>query len=619
MRRKPTWLTPCAWCPELRCSKGQLGSATSLFVRGGNSDANKVTFDGVTAEDIGGRFDYGNVSTGGITSMEVYRGPNSAIYGSDAAAGVVDFASPRGTTSTPSLFYAGDLGNFHTYRNEVQLAGARNKLDYYGTFSRLDTSNSIPMDKYHIANSAANLGWQPTAATQIRGTGRYSVSATGLPGPYQFYWLANDGKESDQDLYVGTTVENQTTASWHNLARYGLTRKREQSEQWYPAGILTTTYIPPAFGFPGYTTQNYYGLPVVTHGANGYSVSGQALMNYSTDNFAVYPNQLFLVSNRDQLFAQSDYRFSPHIVGLVGFRYENERGSEQLAAYGIDQSLERNNYDYTAQLQGDFRNRFFYTLGGSLLHNELYGTETNPRIGLAYYAVRPGAGVFHGTKLKFNFAKGVKEPTLTEQFGSLYTFLEKVPGGPEAIANFHIAPIGAERTRTYDGGVEQNLFAQRVLIRITYFHNEYGNQIESVGSGVIPQLLPNLTPEEQKQLETLLQFAGPLNLNSLDYSAQGFESEVEYSIGRKLYLRGGYTYLDAKVQQSFSSSALYPTYNTGLSTGPVPSFSTIPIGAYSPLVGRASLPPSSPHGLCRSKLCQRQVERAGHRSLYQSQ
>ena len=134
--------------------------------------------------------------------------------------------------------------------------------------------------------------------------------------------------------------------------------------------------------------------------------------------------------------------------------------------------------------------------------------------------------------------------------------------------------------------MEQNLFSQHVLFRVTYFHNEYGNQIESVSPGVVPELLPGLTPEEKQQLQALLQNTySSLTVNSLDYRAQGIESQIEYSIGRMIFLRGGYTYLDAVVQKSFTSSALYPTYNTGLSTGPVPDFSTIPIGATSPLQG----------------------------------
>ena len=85
-------------------SYGQYGSATSIFVRGGNSDANKVLIDGVPGEDIGGVFDLGAVSTTGIDSVEVFRGPNSVLYGSDAAAGLFSITTPRGTTPTPSFF-----------------------------------------------------------------------------------------------------------------------------------------------------------------------------------------------------------------------------------------------------------------------------------------------------------------------------------------------------------------------------------------------------------------------------------------------------------------------------------------------------------------------------------
>ena len=65
-------------------------------------------------------------------------------------------------------------------------------------------------------------------------------------------------------------------------------------------------------------------------------------------------------------------------------------------------------------------------------------------------------------------------------------------------------------------------------------------------------------------------------MNSQAFRAQGVEVATEYKIGNGLFARGGYTYLDAVVQRSFSSESL-PSYN--------PSFPTIPIGAFSPLVG----------------------------------
>src|SRR6202044_1658942 len=121
----------------------------SLFVRGGNSTANKVLIDGIPAEDVGGVFDYGTVSSTGVAGFELYRGPNSALYGTDAGAAVISLNTPRGTSLRPVLNYSGDGGNFSTWRNEAALSGAWRKLDYYAAFSRFDSSNALQRDRYH--------------------------------------------------------------------------------------------------------------------------------------------------------------------------------------------------------------------------------------------------------------------------------------------------------------------------------------------------------------------------------------------------------------------------------------------------------------------------------------
>jgi iron complex outermembrane receptor protein/vitamin B12 transporter len=139
---------------------GQMGGQSSLFVRGGDSDSNKILVDGVSGGDLGGRFDFGPLSTTAVESAEVYRGPNSSLYGADAASGVVSLTTPHGTTSFPSLLFHGDAGNLNTSREELEVAGAQNKLDYLGAFSWLQTGNDLPNDEYHVATTAANLGWQ---------------------------------------------------------------------------------------------------------------------------------------------------------------------------------------------------------------------------------------------------------------------------------------------------------------------------------------------------------------------------------------------------------------------------------------------------------------------------
>jgi vitamin B12 transporter len=545
---------------------GQMGAVTSLFVRGGDSTSNKVLADGVDAGDLGGGFDFGSLSTTAVEKAEVYRGPDSNLYGADAASGVVSLTTPRGTTSFPSLLFHGDVGNLYTSREEMEVAGAYNKLDYLGAFSWLQTSNDLPFDEYHVATTAGNVGWQPSASTQIRATLHYGVDATGVPNTWDFYHVSDSATQKDQDLFFSGSADNQTTVDFHQSVRYGMTRKREQYHLWSQSG--SGTFDP--YG-------DSFGNPVTITGANGYSVSGQALLDFAE----TYPEENQIVSNRDQISYQGDYRFTPHLIATAGFHYEDERGAAPGSTYLTP--VERSNYDYLATVHGDFKSRFFYTLGGSLERYSLFGTQTSPRAGLSYYVLRPRNGIFSGTRVLFNFGDAVREPALTDQFYSLYNFL-LTNGGQSTIQQLGISPLQAPETRTYEGGFEQAFFSQRLIFRTSFFHNEFGRQIEYVGLDLIPELLPGLTAAQQIQLEQFLQANGAYeqSLNSEAYRGLGVETTVEGGIGRNIFMRGGYTYLDAVVQRSFSNDDV-------ALLGPVPTYggipNGIPIGEDSPLQG----------------------------------
>jgi iron complex outermembrane receptor protein/vitamin B12 transporter len=559
--------------------EGQLGAQTSLFIRGGNSDANKILFDGIDAGDLGNQFDFGPLSTTAVERAEIYRGPDSSLYGAGAGSGVVSLTTPRGTTSYPSVLLQAEAGNLSTSREELEVAGAHNKLDYLGAFSWLQTANNLPMDEYHVATSAANIGWQLSGNTQIRATAHYGVDATGVPNAWDFYHISDDRKEGDQDLYAGASLENQTTPDFHNRFQYGLTRKREQSQQWYPAGIC----IPAGScdgAFDTFTGGNFYGLPVTIKGANGYSAVGPALLNYSAANGGAYPNRLDVINNRDQFLYQGDYRLTPHLILLAGFHYENERAAEREPVYSINEAKDRTNYDYIFGAHGDFKRRLFYTLGMDVMHYQLIGNGVSPHAGLSYYVLRPHKVIFSGTRLNASFSQGIREPKLTDEIGSLYDVLEQ-NGGQATIQQMNISPIEGPTTRTWEGGGEQAFWSQRILFRTTYFHNEFGRAIEGVGAGLVPALLPNLTAQQQQTLEATLQSenAYSLDLNSLAFRAQGVEATVESGVGKYIFFRGGYTYLDSVVQRSFSSD------NAALLGGYAPTFDGIPVGIYSPLKG----------------------------------
>jgi iron complex outermembrane receptor protein/vitamin B12 transporter len=538
---------------------GQLGGVTSLFVRGGNSTANLVTVDGMPADDVGGTFDFGTVSATAIGHIDVVRGPDSAVYGTDAGASVVAIETPRGLTQQPLLSYSGEAGSLYTYRNEVTASGAVGRFDYFAAFSRLDTSNDLPLDEFHVATEALNLGYSFNGNTQLRATVRNADAATGVPGAWDFQGIADDAKQGDQDLYATVTAENRYKGAWHNLLRYGIARKREQEQQFGNQGM-------PIIFFNG--TPNaykvYFGNVVTIRGANGFTARGQA---------EVYGDTSDQDSNRDQLYYQSDYAFSRHITALFGFRYDNERGSFHDAAFFESEQTRRTNFEYNLQLQGEFFDRLFYSAGGAVEKNHLYGIAGTPRIGLSYVPVRPSGRRFHGTRLRANAATGVQEPTLAIETYSLYTQLLNAHDTAD-IAAYRIGPQSAERSRTYDLGLDQNILGDRLVMKFGYFHNVFDRQLEGVSSTALMQYFKlNLSPS-----------AGVYDayLNSLAFRAQGAEFELSWQAKRNILVHGGYTYLDTRVVQSFASDAVAaqqgsPTEN--------PNLPGIAIGAEGPLVG----------------------------------
>jgi vitamin B12 transporter len=538
---------------------GRRGGLGDLFVRGGNSNANKVVIDDVPVGDIGGAVDFGVFSTVGAHHIEVLRGPNSALYGADALAGVVSITTPRGVTPLPELTYSVDGGNFGTYRQEGTLAGSHKQLDYFSDFGRFDSSNGAVSDSVHNGTFAGNIGWTPMPNTELRATVRRLVAASGQPNAIQLFGIADDAEQKQQETLMGATLEQQTTRRWRNLLRYGALRLRSQFIDFAPTGI---PYDPQNTGSP----TGYIGAPVTIRGANGYSVSGQAFFQ----SVQIYPNQFATSTDRDFVYAQTEYQVKPQLTALFGFRYEAERGFTQSSF--SKSPTDRGNYSYTLQAAGSIANRFYYTLGGGIENNAAFGVAATPRVSLAYYALRPDSyKIFSGTKVHGSFGTGIKEPSIFNAGNSLFSLLQQLTNGEQLISQFHIAPIGAERSRSYDGGIEQSLFQGRASLGVTYFHNQFSDLLEFVPmQGLIDLGVPST-------IASVLRFGA--TVNSQAYRAQGAEVELECRAGRSLVARGGYTYLDAVVQRSFSSDALGPSFNAAS------NFSAIPIGVFSPLIG----------------------------------
>ena len=549
---------------------GQSGAATSLFVRGGDSDDNKMLLDGVDIGDLGNRFDFGTLSTTAIESAEVYRGPDASLYGAGADASVVSLTTPHGTTSFPSLLFHGDAGNFDTSREELEIAGAHQKLDYLGAFSWLQTANDLPRDEYHVATSAANLGWQPNGTTQIRGTLHYGVDGTGVPNAWDFYHVADDATQKDQDIFL--SARSTTRPRQASITAFATASPASASRilRCGPAQGIFQAYGNYCFG------PAYLGSIVNITGANGYSATGQAVLDYAQLSFRFSMSPIAI---RPAIRATS-----PSLRTLPVSSASNMKTSAapNPAARTIPRVAHQLRFISLA-VHGDFKSRFFYTLGGSIEHYSLFGLQTSPRAGSQLLCASPAqrhlqrAHVFSSTSAKqcanpsspIRMIPSTTSSRPTTRPPSLRSTSARLPRPPCALTR--VASSSRSSAITFFSSA-------------SYFHNEFGKEIEYVGLDLVPALTPNLTPSEQATLESILQanFAYELTINSEAFRAQGIETSVESGIGSNLFLRGGYTYLDAVVQRSF-------TNDDAALLGPIPTWQNnpngIPIGPYSPLEG----------------------------------
>jgi vitamin B12 transporter len=279
-------------------------------------------------------------------------------------------------------------------------------------------------------------------------------------------------------------------------------------------------------------------------------VTGQGILDYGGPYPQVYPDY----EARRSAYAQSDYQVFKEWTATFGFRYEHENGS----------GLIRDNYSYFIEGHGNVAHRLYVTAGVGLANNALFGFAPTPRVSAAYYIRRPTAGSFFAeTKLRFNFGKGIKEPSTRQQSAELFAILT-----PAQRTQFGVNRIGPERSRTIDFGIDQGLWRGRARLELTYFQNRFYNLISFLDG---PELVS--IGVSQDAAGEAQESQGGAYVNASSTSSKGMEAQFETVLGRGLRFQANYTYLDAVVTKAFGAPAINP------------AFPGVLIGAFSPLDG----------------------------------
>ncbi len=411
---------------------GGLGQVTSLFIRGGGSNYTKVLIDGIPVNEPGGNYNFAYLSTSGIDRIEVVRGPQSALFGSDAVAGVVQVFTRRATSEglSPKASAVVEGGTFATYRYGGGIEGKGERMDYAVSFSRFDTDNSVPNGSFNDATVTGNLGFRPSEKSEIRAVFRSEAGRSGVPGQWAF-------ERPDLDAYYRNRSEAGTVVftylandSWTQKVAYTVNDSRQFSADPIDSG----SYVPQ---FDGRTAP----FP-----------------------FSDFTYQTLNQTRRQKINYQSDLMLPHGHLLTAGADYERESGT--VGDPQLNPLLAvRNNFGAYIQDQWSLRNRLFSTAGVRLEDNASFGFFAAPRLSIAYHLHEPVSGAAWGlTKLKANFGMGIKEPSLIESFSNSPFFL----GNPN---------LRPEKAVSLDVGIEQHLGSGAGSVEITYFENHFRDQI----------------------------------------------------------------------------------------------------------------------------------------------
>lgn len=159
------------------------GSVQTLFMRGASSGRTLLLIDGIPVNDpsmINNEFDLNLISLNGVERIEICKGAQSTLYGSDAIAGVINIITEKKDIRQPiTVNLTSMLGNTNTFRNNFQASGKAGKFTYTTRFAKLHTDGfssandstgikNFDPDGYDGNTEHAALYYQPIPTLQIK-------------------------------------------------------------------------------------------------------------------------------------------------------------------------------------------------------------------------------------------------------------------------------------------------------------------------------------------------------------------------------------------------------------------------------------------------------------------
>lgn len=377
--------------PGIQVVQPGAGGVTQLFMRGAEPNYTVFLVDGIEVNDPtnsrGGSFDLAALSLADLERVEIVRGPQSAIYGADALAGVVNLISRTGGGPLRATLEA-EAGAESLARGSVALAGALGSGGYAVQASRRDDGEAVPGSRYEADTAQARLRLVPAAGLTANLVGRYAATErSSFPeesgGPEYAVWRTLDAAEAHEFGLGGDLGWSLT----ERITLQAVAGHYDRRDHYDSPGIAPGVPVPPN-GASNEFTRDRVALHVMASGAErwrataGIDVLREAGESRGYVDFAPGPrlaNDFDLDRNTVGLFAEAQVRAGPALLLQASLRHDEPdgAGAETTGRIGAVLPLAGGATRLQASWGTGFRLPSFFALGSPLVGNPDLQPETS--------------------------------------------------------------------------------------------------------------------------------------------------------------------------------------------------------------------------------------------------
>ncbi len=401
-------------------SSGGPGTEVNARIRGANSSQTLVLIDGaIMNSGTLGSYDFANLTTDNIERVEILRGAQSMLWGSDAMGGVINIATKRGQGPFSATGFM-EYGSFASLREGGTVSGKQGIVDYSLSLSRWDTSSfsavnyrrgATERDSYRNWQGSGRIGVDLPHDGRLDFNMRWMNSDTQLDSVSATFPSDVYGSKMRSQQYVFSGSYEQPITGWWSQK---LTLARSQEASLFLPGTLQRSLLDGTFSTP-------FGSP----------------------------NETRVIANR--LEWQHNFQITKLLLLSAGYQFREQQGENDT---GLINSILSSHAGF-AQAQFNLWDRVFATAGVRHDSYNVFGDATTYRLTGGYYHTETD------TKLRASYSTGFRAPSMNELF----------------FPNFGNPNLGPEKSQSMDVGIDQYFLSKQLKVTGGFFWNHYRNLI----------------------------------------------------------------------------------------------------------------------------------------------